>query len=228
MTNRNELTSIACPRLTSSSQALLRSFWGRRCKDGLWHLLPQLPGFGDDIPRVTNSPDGPQHHGRPAARSHSSGVPGGQPPPQQHGEHEVQVGEGSLMKGLSLGTGPETLSSEHFVNASCKTFSNATCFRNPIAPAAAAASQGERHAGAFGPWTVNITNVQQRVHVVAESPVASPPNNMANMKCRLGKVARRRGLLGFSPNPQLSAFHLHVSAASEYHAQLPQWHRSCT
>ena len=125
------------------------------------------------------------------------------------------------MKGLSLGTGPETLSSEHFVNASCKTFSNATCFRDPIAPAAAAASQGERHAGAFGPWTVNITNVQQRVRVVAESPVASPPHNMANMKCRLGKVARRRGLLGFSPNPQLSAFHLHVSAASEYHLRRP-------
>jgi hypothetical protein len=41
------------------------------------------------------------------------------------------------------------------------------------------------------------------------------------MKCRLGKVARRRGLLGFSPNPQLSAFHLHVSAASEYHLRRP-------
>ena len=36
----------------------------------------------------------------------------------------------------------------------------------------------------------NITGVQQRVHIVAESPVASPPpNNMANMKFRLGKVA---------------------------------------
>ena len=109
------------------------------------------------------------------------------------------------MKGLSLGTGPETLSSEHFVNASFKTFSNATCFRDPIAPAAAAASQGERHAGAFGPWTVNITNVQQRVHVVAESPVASPPPNIiANMKSRLGKGGQKEGAsAGSIPNPQL-------------------------
>ena len=47
--------------------------------------------------------------------------------------------------------------------------------------------------------------VAQRVHMIAESPVASPtPNIIANMKFRLGKGGQKEGAsAGSTPNPQL-------------------------
>ena len=41
----------------------------------------------------------------------------------------------------------------------------------------------------------------KRAYMIAEPPVASPPNSMANMKSRLGKCPERRGRRGLESEP---------------------------